>query len=146
MTIPLVPLHRLTMPLEYGGYIFPPGTDFLINNVALRTPEWKQDIWEFRVERYIDGAGNEANPIHKFWGFGGGRRICAGYKFAQQSLFVAYARIAYCFDISADGDFDDRTLNHQSLDEPFPVKLEPRSDAHRSLILDEEAKIRTSCY
>ena len=105
-TVPLVPQHHLTAELEYGGYIFPPGTDFVINNIALRYPEWKDED-KFRPERFIDG-GNENNPTNKFWGFGGGRRICVGYRVAQQSLFVAYSRVAYCFDIVADGHFDDR--------------------------------------
>ena len=141
-TVPMVPPHHLTQPLEYDGYLFPPGTDFLINNIALRDPEW-EDSDKFRPERYIDG-GNETNPIYRFWGFGGGRRICVGYRVAQQSLFVSYARIAYCFNIVADGEFDDRNLNHQSLTEPFPVKIEPRSAAHHDLILTEEAKTKRS--
>jgi cytochrome P450 len=139
-TVPVVGQHHLTEPLEYEGYFFPPGTDFLINNIGLRYPEW-DDKNLFRPERYIDG-GNETNPIHKFWGFGGGRRICVGYRVAQQSLFVSFARIAYCFNIAADGEFNDRKLNPMSLTEPFPVKMEPRSEAHRKFILEEEAKLK----
>jgi cytochrome P450 len=139
-TVPLAPQHHLTEPLAYEGYLFPPGTDFLINNMALKSSDW-DDLDKFRPERYIDG--NETNPTHQFLGFGGGRRICAGYRVAQQSLFVAYARIAYCFDIVADGDgkVDDKKLNHQSLTEPFPVKITPRSKAHENLILQEESNV-----
>ncbi|TVY81707.1 Cytochrome P450 monooxygenase patH [Lachnellula suecica] len=139
-TVPVVGQHHLTAPLEYDGYVFPPGTDFLINNIGLQYQEW-DDRDSFRPERFIDGS-NETNPIHKFWGFGGGRRICVGYRVAQQSLFVSFARIAYCFDILADGEFDDKRLNHLSLSEPFPVKMEPRSEAHRNMILKEEKKLK----
>ena len=38
-TVPIVPQHRLTAELEYDGYRFPPGTDFLINNIALKDCE-----------------------------------------------------------------------------------------------------------
>jgi cytochrome P450 len=140
-TVPLVPPHYLTSSLEYDGYSFPPGTNFLINNIALQYPGWQADRDIFCPERFIDG-GNETNPIHKFWGFGGGRRICVGYRVAQQSLFVAFSRTAYCFNITADGEFDDQKLNHQSLTEPFPVKIEPRSEAHRRLILEEEERLK----
>lgn len=139
-TVPVVGQHHLTSPLEYEGYHFPAGTDFLINNVGLRYSEW-DDQDTFRPERFIDN-GNETNPIHKFWGFGGGRRICVGYRVAQQSLFISYTRIAYCFNIKADGEFDDHKLNHTSLTEPFPVKIEPRSDAHRRFILEQEEKLK----
>jgi cytochrome P450 len=139
-TVPIVPQHHLTSPLEYDGYIFPAGTDFVINNIALKFSDW-QDQASFRPERYIDADHSEMNPIHKFWGFGGGRRICVGYRVAQQSLFIAFARTAYCFNILADGEFDDRKLNHQSLTEPFPVKIEPRSEAHCKLILEKESML-----
>ncbi|KAH6670723.1 cytochrome P450 [Halenospora varia] len=138
-TVPVVPQHQLTVPLEYEGYYFPPGTDFMVNNVALQYPEW-DDLGVFRPDRWIDG-GNEMNLTHKFWGFGGGRRICVGYRVAHQSLFVSFARLAYCFRMVADGEIDDRKLNHQSLTEPFPVKIEPRSEAHRTLILEENEKL-----
>ena len=141
-TVPLVPQHHLTAPLAYDGYLFPPGTDFLINNAALQDSKW-DDLECFRPERFVED-GNEANPIHRFWGFGGGRRICVGYRVAQTALFVAYARIAYCFNVVSDGEIDDRKLNHQSLAEPFPVKITARSNAHRQLILEAEASIRSS--
>ena len=42
--------------------------------------------------------GTEANIIKGLWVFGGGRRVCVGYKLAQTQLFVAFARLLYCFD------------------------------------------------
>lgn len=142
--VPLQPQHHLTEPLEYDGYNFPAGTDFLINFTALQRNEWK-DPDVFRPERFIDGV-NEMNLVHNFWGFGAGRRICVGYKVAQLALFVAITRIAYCFDIVADGPFDDRQMNHQSLSEPFPVKIEPRSEAHSKLIREIAAEIEIAGY
>jgi hypothetical protein len=120
----------------------PPGTDFVINNIVVGMPEWTEDRDMFHPERFIDGNKGEFNPIQDLWGFGGGRRTCAGYRFAQQSLFVSFARIAYCFRIVANGDFDDHNLNHQCFSDPFPVKIEPRSEAHRMLILAEAEKMK----
>ena len=140
--VPLNPPHELTSPLEYDGYRFPPGTSFLINNIALQDLRW-QDGDKFCPERFIDN-GNEMDPTTGLWAFGGGRRICPGYRVAQQALFVAFARIAYCFNIVADGEFDDQQLNRSILGEPFPVRIEPRSEAHCKLIQTEEAKTKES--
>jgi cytochrome P450 len=140
--VPVAPQHHITVPLEYDGYYFPPGTDFVINMILVGLPEWTEDQDIFRPERFIDGNNGEFNIIQDFWGFGGGRRICAGYRPAQQSLSVSMARIAYCFNITATGDFDNHNLNHQCLVEPFPVKIELRSEAHRMLILTEAAKVK----
>lgn len=134
-TVPVSPPHHLTETLSFDEYVFPPGTDFVINNIALHQDSTWKEADKFRPERYMDG--NESNPTHNFWGFGGGRRICVGYRVAQQSLFVAFARMAFCFRITADGEFNDWDLKPRSLTEPFPVKLEPRSEAHRRLILEE---------
>ena len=94
-TVPVVPQHELTEDLEFEGYHFPAGNDFLINSLAVSSNF--EDAEKFLPERWIDG--NEVNAIADFWGFGGGRRICVGYKVAQQALFIAYARLVYCFDI-----------------------------------------------
>ncbi|KAI1824103.1 cytochrome P450 [Xylaria intraflava] len=135
-TVPIVPPHELTEDLEFDGYYIPAGTSFVINSLALSN-EFK-DPDEFRPERWIDGS--ETNATANFWGFGGGRRICVGWKVAQQALFIAFARLVYCFDFAPNGAIDDRKLNHQSLQEPFPVKLTARSPAHALLIENEAHK------
>jgi hypothetical protein len=43
-----------------------------------------------------------------------------------------------------DGPIDDEKLNHQSLDEPFPVRATVRSAGHAALIEDEAAKYEAS--
>ena len=96
-TVPLIPPHQLTEELEYEGYVFPPGTSFLVNTIAVCSECENAD--KFKPERWLDG--NEDNIVHNFWGFGGGRRICVGYKVAQQALFVSIARLVYCFDFSS---------------------------------------------
>ena len=94
-TVPVVPQHTLTEDLEFEGYHFPAGTDFLINALAIAQNFDRAD--DFLPERWIDGT--EGNAIANFWGFGGGRRVCVGYKVAQQALFIAYARLVACFDV-----------------------------------------------
>ena len=100
-TVPVIPQHTLTEPLEFDGYRFPAGTDFLINALAIARGCERAD--EFVPERWIDGQGAEGNAIADFWGFGGGRRVCVGYKVAQQALFIAFARLVACFDVAPVG-------------------------------------------
>ena len=96
-TVPISPPHELTEDLEYAGYSFPKGTNFIINVVAASQSVNGYD--DFDPERWLNG--NENNVVDGLWVFGGGRRICVGYKVAQQALFVAIARLIFCFDISA---------------------------------------------
>lgn len=96
-TVPLIPQHHLTQDLEFEGYRFPAGTDFVINSLAVS--QECDDAAEFRPERWLDGK--EDNVTQGLWQFGGGRRVCVGYKIAQQELFLAYSRLVYCFDFAA---------------------------------------------
>ena len=72
--IPLVPHHQLTQDLEFEGYYFPAGTEFMINSFpvahGIDAPEG------FYPERWM--GGNEASIIQGLWVCGGGRRICVG--------------------------------------------------------------------
>ena len=95
-TVPVVPPHQLTENLEFDGHFIPAGTNFLINSIGLSS-EFK-DPNEFQPERWISGAGAGKTP--NFWGFGGGRRICVGWKVAEQALFISYARLLYCFELT----------------------------------------------
>lgn len=96
-TVPIVPPHQLTEDLEFNGYFIPAGTNLLINSVALSNKF--DNANEFQPERWIDGS--EARTSNNFWGFGGGRRICVGWKVAEQALFISFARLIYCFELSA---------------------------------------------
>lgn len=95
--VPLVPPHELAHDLEFEGYTFPAGTNFVINGIAVSRDFEEPE--EFRPERWLDGK--EVSITHGLWQFGGGRRQCIGYKLAQRGLFVALARLVYCFDFTA---------------------------------------------
>ena len=94
-TVPIVPPHQLTEHLEFDGYFIPAGTSFLINSIGLSSEF--DNAHAFQPERWIDGSGADKTP--NFWGFGGGRRICVGWKIAEQALFIAYARLLYCLEL-----------------------------------------------
>lgn len=95
-TVPIVPPHQATENLEFDGHFIPAGTVFLINSIAVSSEF--DNAHEFQPERWIDGS--EARTTNNFWGFGGGRRICVGWKVAEQALFIAFARLLYCFELS----------------------------------------------
>lgn len=95
-TVPIVPPHQSTEDLQFEGKVIPAGTSFLINSVGLSNEF--DDADDFKPERWIEGPKNEKIP--NFWGFGGGRRICVGWKVAEQALFIAFARLLYCFEFS----------------------------------------------
>lgn len=95
-TVPLIPPHELTEDLEFEGYHFDAGVCFLINSIALSGEYENPEAFE--PARWVNGEQGNATAQH--FGFGGGRRICVGYKVAQQALYLAYARILYCFHIT----------------------------------------------
>ena len=96
-TVPVTPQHRLTQDLDFEGFRFPAGTDFVVNSLAVCAE--CEDPEVFKPERWLDDKVD--NIIHGLWQFGGGRRICVGYNIAYQELFLAYSRLIYCFDLTA---------------------------------------------
>lgn len=95
-TVPIVPPHQLTEDLDFDGHTIPAGTTFLINSIALSSEFENGD--KFLPERWVDGS--DIRTTNNFWGFGGGRRICVGWRVAEQALFIAFARMLYCFELS----------------------------------------------
>lgn len=94
---PLSPDHCLTADLSFEDYTFPVGLGFVINGIAISNEFEHGD--EFIPERFLDG--HETDVAHGIWQFGGGRRICVGYRLAQRGLFINIARLALCFDFTA---------------------------------------------
>jgi cytochrome P450 len=150
---PFTPDHVLTSDMEFEGYNFPAGVGFVINEIPVCNE--CEDPEVFKPERWLDG--HETDPAHGLWQFGGGRRICVGYRLAFRGLFINVARLVFCYDykavswmreiarIKADtcqtGPYNSKFLNHHRTDEPFPVKIVARSEQHINLILEEGARL-----
>ncbi|CAK1365429.1 Cytochrome P450 71A22 [Cercospora beticola] len=130
---PYPPDHTLTQDLDLEGYFFPKGTSMVMNLIAIG--DECEDPELFRPERWLNG--HEADITHNLWQFGGGRRICVGYRLAQTGIFVNVARFAMCFDYEATGKLNSLDLNHETLEEPFPIRVKPRGTKYKQLILDE---------
>ncbi|KAJ9137172.1 Cytochrome P450 [Pleurostoma richardsiae] len=129
----VTPDHTSSQDIDFEGYHFPAGTGFVINEVAVgnecENPE------AFYPDRWMDGY--ETDIARGLWQFGGGRRICVGYRLAQRSLFINIARLVQCVDFKPDGPYNPKILNLESTDEPFPVKATIRSKEYEKLILEE---------
>jgi cytochrome P450 len=94
------PEHSLTEDLEFEGYYFPRGTSFVLNHYALSTdPAAFEEPETLKPDRWLDG--HERDILKGLWIFGGGRRVCVGYRLAQRSLFINVARLLYCYDFTA---------------------------------------------
>ena len=93
----LTPDHCATADFDFEQYRFPAGVGFVINEAVVCNE--CDDPEEFQPERWLDG--HEQDAAHGLWQFGGGRRICVGYRLAQRSLFINIARLVYCFDYAA---------------------------------------------
>lgn len=150
-TVPLIPQRVLVEDLEFEGYTFPAGTEFLVNTVSVCCHGF-DDPSSFKPERWlgVNEAGEKSDTQsargvqHDLWqfAFNAGRRSCIGYKLAQKELFVAFSRLVYCFDFSPAGEFNDKELNAFAPGEPFPVRATVRSSAHERLIRNETTKCR----
>lgn len=137
-TVPLVPQRVLTQDLEFEGYKFPAATEFLVNTIAVCSQGYERPD-EFLPERWLESGGGKGveQDLWQF-AFSAGRRSCLGYKLAQKVLFLSFARLLYCFDFEAGGEFDDRVLNAFALGEPFPVRIRLRSEQYGRLVAQGE--------
>ncbi|KAK1975281.1 cytochrome P450 [Colletotrichum cereale] len=66
------------------------------------------------------------------------------WKVAEQALFISFDRLLYCFELSTNGLINDERLNHQAINEPFPLKVAIRRSRHASLIKEEASKYEAS--
>jgi cytochrome P450 len=94
---PFTPDHELTSDMEFEGYHFPAGVGFVINEIPVCNE--CEDPKEFKPERWLDG--HETDAAHGLWQFGGGRRICVGYRLAFRGLFINVARLLFCYNFEA---------------------------------------------
>jgi len=121
---------------EYEGYKFPAGTVFTWNAwaIALSEKEYEQPE-RFWPERFLNDDLNNALKGH--YAFGPGRRVCVGWSVGENNVWIAIARLLYCFDFEEDPEHKIDTMTIPQLAHgkaPFQVKIKVRSQAHADLI------------
>ena len=89
--------HVLIQDDEYEGYRFPKGTLFTWNAMAIALDEREYEEPErFWPERFMNEDLD--NVLKGHWSFGPGRRVCSGYNVGETNVWIAVARLLYCFD------------------------------------------------
>ncbi|KAJ5706838.1 hypothetical protein N7488_006639 [Penicillium malachiteum] len=155
---PMAPVgipHMLTQDDTYEGYFIPKGTIMFMNTWAIHMDEDEYDEpEEFKPERFINNKfgckdGKNLDEQRRVtYGFGAGRRSCAGQRMAENSLMINMSKMVWLFNVLPLGSepldvsissFDDGIL---VAPKKFPVQFVPRSDVHVQVIRDEleEAK------
>jgi cytochrome P450 len=131
-TVPLMPQRVLVEDLDFEGYRFPAGTEFLVNSISVCSHGYEKPE-EFRPERWLVENDSVSQELWQF-AFSAGMRSCVGYKLAQKELFVAFSRLLYCFEFTPTGAFNDTQLNAFGQGEPFPVNVRVRGEIYKDLI------------
>jgi len=150
----------------YRGYYIPKGTTILSNSWAINlNPKYYPNPHHFNPLRFLPDSippeslpylprsyiastpqGKSSSPHPSKDGhssFGWGRRICPGAGLAQNSLFIALAKLLWAYDIlpvrEADGSV--RTYDTFAYTDGFNVRPKPfecvirvRSEAHRAVL------------
>jgi cytochrome P450 len=93
--------HALIKDDEYNGYRLPAGTVVTINNwyISLNPAEYENPE-KFDPNRFMND--DLWNPMKGHYGYGAGRRACAGFRVAQNSMFIFLSRFIYCFEVEED--------------------------------------------
>ncbi|KAJ5780204.1 hypothetical protein N7457_005364 [Penicillium paradoxum] len=147
---PVVPVSLPHTSIEddtFEGYFIPKGAAIIANIWAYtHDVDIYHDPMTFKPERFLatpDGHIPERDPRGLVFGFG--RRICPGRLLADSNIFLTVAQALAVFDISKpiqDGvpqeipiKFLPGVISHPA---PFELSIQPRSAAHRQLILSLE--------
>lgn len=147
--LPMGVPHRLSQDDFYEGYFLPKDTLVFANAWSLNFNESHIDKpYSFKPERFLtnDFGVSELTDQERLhrrstYAFGAGRRVCVGQRFAENSLLLAMAKIAWAYDIAADPErpIDSNVVTgyHDGLSrapKPFQVLLGVRSSKHEAPI------------
>ncbi|KAF2141081.1 uncharacterized protein K452DRAFT_272908 [Aplosporella prunicola CBS 121167] len=138
--------HATTKEDTYRGFRIPKGAGIIFNTWGIHMDERRYaNPREFRFERYLgddmgaaESAGRGGWEQRDHYGFGAGRRICAGLHVAERSLFLGISRLLWGFSISAKSgtrpDPDALTQGFVAMPLPFEAKIMPRSPEHAEVM------------
>jgi cytochrome P450 len=147
---PIIPLgvpHNTTADDTYGTYTVPVNTDIIINTWRINRDESFYDEPEkFNPDRYMQdeyGRGSSAKSQdikgrRVNYTFGAGRRVCPGQKFAENSMTIHFAKLAWAFDIKRTGELPSDTWDGWTdgliiRPKNLKVKFELRGDRRKTI-------------
>ncbi|GKT49482.1 cytochrome P450 monooxygenase atE [Colletotrichum spaethianum] len=153
---PLAIPHATTQDDVYQGNHIPAHTTILMNIWAIsHDPDEYEDPDSFKPERFVnstfgvngsderfkDGISDQSRRLT--YGFGAGRRVCAGQRMAENSMLMTMSKLLWCFDIvpgermpdtNVQTAFKDAILTGPKL---FDVSFELRSEERRDVLVAE---------
>lgn len=146
--------HASTEDDYYNGHYIPSGTTVIGNSWAINlNDEYYPNPHHFDPKRFLDetlaqrakdptrvsGKPHPAKTGHS--SFGWGRRICPGAHLAENSLFIALAKILWAFDIlpkpGVRYDIFNYTEGFNIRPRKFECEIRVRSEGHREVLLRE---------
>ncbi|KAF4610285.1 hypothetical protein D9613_010679 [Agrocybe pediades] len=137
--------HKLTRDDEYQGLLLPGGSLVMINVWhILQDPKTFKNPNEFRPERHLPEDPEFSAKIEQASRivFGSGKRACPGQAFAEDALWLLFARFLAVFSVGRDpagGSPTKPEFQSGSLSHPVPFKCDMRvRSATRSNLLDQE--------
>lgn len=147
--LPSVPLgipHVAQTDDELHGYRIPKGAVLMPSTWWFsRDPAVYHQPERFMPERFL-APFEEPDPAGFVFGFG--RRICAGRRLAESTLFLAMAKVLATFDISKGRDAQGREIEPEigigpgavASPRPFSVTVKPRDDSAVQLVRSVETE------
>jgi cytochrome P450 len=146
--------HASTEDDRYEGYYIPAGTTVLGNSWAINlNEEYYPNPHHFDPTRFLDEAlvekvkaqtslTSKAHPAKAgHSSFGWGRRICPGAGLAENSLFIALAKMLWAFDIEAAEGVEYDTFAYTEgfniRPKSFRCEIKVRSEAHRRVMEED---------
>ncbi|KAL7747728.1 hypothetical protein RI367_006844 [Sorochytrium milnesiophthora] len=132
--------HYTTADDVYQGHFIPKDTVVIINSYAMHmNPQRHPDPEKFLPERYLGDntsqseSANQADPYARdHWIFGAGRRVCAGIAVAEREIYLAVARMLWCFTMHKIPGEEIDLKEYDGLSGrspvPFRIKMVPRHD------------------
>jgi len=158
--------HASTQADMYKGFYIPKGTNVLGNTWAINLNEaYYPNPHHFNPLRFLDVDPASLSYLPKQYvantplekssypyqhpnksghsSFGWGRRICPGADLASNNLFIALARLLWCFDILPSKtveryDVFDYTDGFNIRPNKFPCEIRVRSEKHERVLRDKE--------
>lgn len=111
------------------------------------------DPHQFNPARYLETTRSDAKTAKDHLNFGAGRRICPGVHVAENSLFIALAKLIWLFDIRPQRDVDGCELpidisddayeeGANTVPKPFRVRFIPRSSIRAQKMREEWAEAK----
>ena len=146
--------HASTEDDRYEGYYIPSGTTVLGNSWAINlNEEYYPDPHHFDPTRFLNNAlaqrskaptpltGKPHPSKSGHSSFGWGRRICPGANLAENSVYIALAKMLWAFDIRPKYGVSYNTFAYTEgfniRPQTFACEIKIRSEAHRRVLLSE---------